>query len=671
MIDGRGGDDELYGEAGGDTLRGDIGNDELHGGEGNDELYGDAGNDMLYGGEGYDELYGNENNDTLDGGADGDILVGGSGNDELYGGAGGDTLDGGADTDTLDDGGDDDELYGGAGNDELTGGSGHDHLDGGAGKDTLTGGAGNDYFYLLNPEVPESFSIGEAAKVADSIAYFNAGDDKIVLPDGLDTLFIVGSGTKDLYLVSPTSDGMAVYGKIDEASYAAEILDDSINHFMKGDNSDNLTAYTGLTFVNVQAGDFMLASTDAKQELGGTNGVDYFVMTADPEDWYGDADRVTYTEGDQIYITGLEEAGLDDTEIIVARFITVDPENGNITERNKHAGDLIVLDSTGAQVLFFIDLPENLEIHGTTASQFTSRVNDIIGNEDLNIITQDSGGRYYEFLEHYIYYNDGVTLGSDRSLILHVWESSDPNINTQTAEGNRNDDIIRGTSGSDTINGGLGNDHLYGGGVDADNSGNYDNNRDDVLRGGPGDDIIYGGAGHDAIRTGSYVDGEAQYHGGKDTVYGGSGNDRIWTDGGNDIIYGDDKDGLVSGNDHIYDAPSTAGTTKVWGGGDADTFHIEYGEMGTDFRSYNYNKSEGDTIIVNTTIGTKQLIPNDNSLNVRKNPSTVTKEAGKDIYRFEGNDPLFAIVFDAGTSVTASDFSVFDDEGNALTLEWV
>ena len=327
-----------------------------------------------------------------------EMILGTDGDDDLTGTAGNDTIHG------LDG---DDVLSGGGSSTDF---GNTDTLIGGAGKDTLYGEGGNDHFYLLNPITNEGdFHLGTIANFIDSITDYNSyggsgNDDRIVLPDELDTLFIVGSGTTNLYLVSPTSDGMAVYGRIADSNINAANLASNTQRFFK---ESDLSRHTGLTLVNVQEGAFKVASTDNKEELSGTSGVDYFIMTADPEDWYANADRVTYTEGDQIYITGLAEAGLDDTEIIVARFITVDPQNSNTSERNKHAGDLIVLDSTGTQVLFFIDLPEELEIHGnpaspSDASQFTSKVNDIIGNEDLTIITQDSGGRYYEFLEHYI-----------------------------------------------------------------------------------------------------------------------------------------------------------------------------------------------------------------------------------------------------------------------------
>jgi alpha-tubulin suppressor-like RCC1 family protein/Ca2+-binding RTX toxin-like protein len=72
-IDGRGGDDILYGTNGVDVLRGGEGNDTLLGFGGVDTLYGDAGNDSLNGGAGIDHLYGGDGVDTLTGGDGRDI----------------------------------------------------------------------------------------------------------------------------------------------------------------------------------------------------------------------------------------------------------------------------------------------------------------------------------------------------------------------------------------------------------------------------------------------------------------------------------------------------------------------------------------------------------------------------------------------------------------------
>src|SRR5262249_32252719 len=67
VLDGRGGDDWLYG---------DGGKDQLLGGTGNDHLYGGAGRDTLDGQDGDDVLEGAAGNDTLIGGAGRGIFVG-------------------------------------------------------------------------------------------------------------------------------------------------------------------------------------------------------------------------------------------------------------------------------------------------------------------------------------------------------------------------------------------------------------------------------------------------------------------------------------------------------------------------------------------------------------------------------------------------------------------
>ncbi len=145
-LEGRRGDDELYGGDGKDTLDGNYGNDTLYGGRGDDTLYGGRGDDTLYGGWGNDTLYGGRGDDTFDGGWGNDTLYGDSGNDTLDGGRDNDKLYGGGGKDTLDGGRGDDELHGGNGKDTLDGGLGNDELHGGQGNDIYTGGPGADLF---------------------------------------------------------------------------------------------------------------------------------------------------------------------------------------------------------------------------------------------------------------------------------------------------------------------------------------------------------------------------------------------------------------------------------------------------------------------------------------------------------------------------------------------
>ncbi len=76
---GGGGDDTIFGASGPDTIYGGAGNDKIDGGIGTDKLDGGAGNDSLFGNDGNDSLYGQDGNDTVNGGNGTDSLNGGNG----------------------------------------------------------------------------------------------------------------------------------------------------------------------------------------------------------------------------------------------------------------------------------------------------------------------------------------------------------------------------------------------------------------------------------------------------------------------------------------------------------------------------------------------------------------------------------------------------------------
>ena len=65
LIQGFGGNDQLYGNGGNDILRGGEGHDYLNGGQGNDSLFGGAGNDWLRDDFGSNHLDGGDGHDTL------------------------------------------------------------------------------------------------------------------------------------------------------------------------------------------------------------------------------------------------------------------------------------------------------------------------------------------------------------------------------------------------------------------------------------------------------------------------------------------------------------------------------------------------------------------------------------------------------------------------------
>ena len=160
LLDGRGGDDILSGDAGADSLEGGVGAD---------TLYGDAGADWLEGGAGADTLYGGAGADILQGGVDNDILEGGAGADTLYGGVGIDNLQGGAGAD---------RLHGGAGIDTLNGGEGLDSyvFESGGGADIIQGDTDGGVLHLLV----------DAANLDESITLSRTGGDATITIDSSD-----------------------------------------------------------------------------------------------------------------------------------------------------------------------------------------------------------------------------------------------------------------------------------------------------------------------------------------------------------------------------------------------------------------------------------------------------------------------------------------------------
>lgn len=186
IIDGLGGNDQIFGLDRADQLSGGAGDDELFGGAGGDTLNGGPGNDILDGGGGNDTAVftGALANFTFEISERGNVLVidGTTGDEDevinvetlqftdqsitltqaedlaglIRGTAAGETIDGdGADNaifglggaDTINGNGGDDVLLGNGGVDTLNGGAGRDALSGGNGNDTINGGADDDIIF--------------------------------------------------------------------------------------------------------------------------------------------------------------------------------------------------------------------------------------------------------------------------------------------------------------------------------------------------------------------------------------------------------------------------------------------------------------------------------------------------------------------------------------------
>lgn len=171
-VEGRQGDDIIFGTLLADRIYGGGGHDVIEGSDGRDIIHGNSGHDLIHGGAGRDRITGGAGDDTLEGGTGDDRVVGRGGNDVLYGDDGIDRLYGGRGDDLLHGNAGADRLLGGAGTDSLSGGTGDDFLHGQAGhQDQLFGGDGTDR--LLG-----GFAVAGPASFPTPAASISAGETR-------------------------------------------------------------------------------------------------------------------------------------------------------------------------------------------------------------------------------------------------------------------------------------------------------------------------------------------------------------------------------------------------------------------------------------------------------------------------------------------------------------
>ena len=227
--------EDVYGTFQGDTLLGDTGDNVIWGAAGNDVwLDGRIGNDTIFGGDGNDVLIGGWGADVLDGGAGtrdrvqytdsqtglrvdlqfastntgiaaGDTFVQ---IEDVYGSFRDDSI--------LGDSGDN-ILWGASGNDVIDGRLGNDTLIGGAGNDTLTGGTGADVFIF-------DFTLG--ASNVDTITDYSATDDSIHLDDAVFAAFTATGALADAAFTLGLAATTAAHRIIHNAS-TGELLYDA------------------------------------------------------------------------------------------------------------------------------------------------------------------------------------------------------------------------------------------------------------------------------------------------------------------------------------------------------------------------------------------------------------------------------------------------------------
>ena len=110
----------------------------------------------------------------------------------------------------------------------------------------------------------------------------------------------------------------------------------------------------------------------------------------------------------------------------------------------------------------------------------------------------------------------------------------------------------------------------------------YGDMKDNIISGLGGDDIIYGGNGNDTINGN---DGNDELHGddGNDQLFGGDGNDTLYGENGNDTLIGGMGSDNLQGGDGNDTLMGGKGNDKLEGGNGNDT--------------YVFNKGDGNDII--------------------------------------------------------------------------
>ncbi|RNC81702.1 MAG: hypothetical protein ED559_07920 [Phycisphaera sp.] len=227
---------------------------DVDGKDGDDILYGGDGADKLKGGSGLDYLVGDAGDDKLEGGKDNDILYGGDGSDELKGGSGLDYLLGDAGDDKLKGEKGDDNLKGGEGNDELDGGSGLDYLAGEAGDDDIDAGKGDDVIV---------YTVGDGSDVIDG----DKGDD---------TLIIRGVSGTDAHVL--IEDGDTYSSRTGE-----DVNDDRVVVSINGEKAIEAKKIEALKFFKANPGDTIEISgslSDTSLDADDVDTVDAFSSAA-------------------------------------------------------------------------------------------------------------------------------------------------------------------------------------------------------------------------------------------------------------------------------------------------------------------------------------------------------------------------------------------------------
>ena len=512
--------------------------DTLEGRGGDDRLFGDVNNDFLYGGQGQDWLEGGNNDDKLWGGAGRDTLIGGGASDELYGEGDADLLIAGiaqsgndvSATHILDGGEGDDIIFGDLGDDRAIGGAGNDRIYVYAGRDTVYGDT-------VTPSNNDGNDTIEAGIGSDTI-YGGWGSDTIIA--GINTS---GGGS--------ASDVNVIHA--DPISGTVPRLTSDHSDTVYGDiGNDTITTGPGNDVIQGFAGDDAINSGDGDDTINAGIGSDTIIAGWGKDTIYAGATA----KGDGIatdrnIIYGDVEGFVD------GRPITAPTPLPNGTTDDQHS-DIIVGDA-GPDIIYAGAGSDNALSHGgsdivhagTGDNVVTTAAPDGSVGNDHDIVTAGSG--YDRIITGR---GDDVVEAGDGNNYVDLGSGNDSVI---TGSGN---DTIFGGSGSETIITGAGDDLIQAGlsqsngtesfathTIDAGAGDDeiYADDGADTITGGIGADLIYAfGGNDDIVATRRNANGiytyEADPLDGDDVVYAGLGRDRIVGGWGRDLLYaGEDR----------------------------------------------------------------------------------------------------------------------------------
>ena len=353
-LNGRDGDDRLWGSGGDDILEGGAGADQLDGDAGLDwvsyrgsdaavtvnlglgtVMGGHAEGDVLIeienviGSDYEDVLVGNDGANRLEGGAGADLLDGGAGIDWVSyqwsdagvvvdlteGTAEGGHAQGDVITNIENVTGSDygDVLWGDEGANRLEGGEGDDELYGGAGADMLNGGPGDDHAYYT------SSSVGVLVRLhnANAVKYGEAEGDTLI-----DVEHLVGSNHNDV-LAGDGEDNLLDGGDGDDVLYGGPAGGDDMMYGGNGDDrifggkgNDILTGGEGNDYLKGGPGeDTLIADGDDMDVLYGGTEKDTFQFF--PSNLGGGSIR-DFSDGEDVIdlteFTGI--SSMDDLDIV-------------------------------------------------------------------------------------------------------------------------------------------------------------------------------------------------------------------------------------------------------------------------------------------------------------------------------------------------------------------